>query len=164
MGQNLGPENGMDWTSVPRPVSIRPESLARISRHFHHSHPDGCPRCRQQTPLLESGGGLSEVESIVPLAVCEFEQGLSSLVGISLGASFARVLQCRDQQYGRGSHYGSLTRNQVPASKHHPLWTSSYSICPSTQRSGGNRGNPDGRNQWGSGEIWWRTYPPHPAL
>ena len=39
---------------------------------------------QQQTPLLESGGGLSEVESIVPLAVCEFERDLSALVGISL--------------------------------------------------------------------------------
>ena len=46
----------------------------------------------QQTHLLESGWGLCEVESIVPLAVCEFEPDLSSLVGISLDASFARVL------------------------------------------------------------------------
>ena len=30
MGQNLGPENGMDRTSVPRPVSIGSESLAEF--------------------------------------------------------------------------------------------------------------------------------------
>ena len=78
MGQNLGPENGMDRTSVSRSVSIGSESLARISRHVHHSHPDGCPRYQQETHLLESGGGLCEVESIVPLAVCEFERDLSA--------------------------------------------------------------------------------------
>ena len=38
----------------------------------------------------------------MPLVVCEFERQVSSLVGISLGASFARVLRCRDQQHGRG--------------------------------------------------------------
>ena len=92
----------MDRTSVDGRVSSGTQSLARISRHFHHSHPDGCPRCQQETHLLESGWGVCEVESIVPLAVCEFERQVSSLVGISLGASFARVLRCRDQQHGRG--------------------------------------------------------------
>ena len=92
MGQKLGPENGMDRTSVSRDLSIGPESLVRTSRHFHHSHPDGCPRCQQQAHLLESGWGVCEVESIVPLAVCEFERQVSSLVGISLHASLARVL------------------------------------------------------------------------
>ena len=41
---------------------------------------------------MESGRGLSEVESIVSLAVCEFERDLSCPVGISRRASFARVL------------------------------------------------------------------------
>ena len=164
MGQNLGPENGMDWTTVPRPVSIGSESLARIGWHFYHSEPDGYPRWQQQPHLLESARGLSEIESIVSLAVCEFERGLSYPVGICSDASFARVLWCRDQQYGRGAYHGSLTRNQVPPQRNHALWTSTYSICPSTQRSGGNRGNADGRNQWGSRDIWRRAYPPNPPL
>ena len=64
MGQNLGPENGMDRTSVDGRVSIGSQSLARIS-FGHDSHALRCPRCRQQTRLLESGWGLYGVESIV---------------------------------------------------------------------------------------------------
>ena len=66
-------------------------------------------------------GDYVDYESIVQLAVCECQRQVSSLVGISLHASLARVLRCGHQQHGRQSHHGSLTRNQVPPSKHHPL-------------------------------------------
>jgi len=74
-----------------------------------------------ETHFLESGWGLCGVESIVPLAVCECQRHISSLVGISCDASLACLLQCGYQQHGRGSHHRSLARNQVPPSKHHPL-------------------------------------------
>ena len=163
MGQNLGHENGMNRTSVDWRVSLGTQYITRISFGLD-SHADGCHGRRQQAYLLESGWGLYGVECQLQLAVCEFERPISSLVGISCDASLARVLRCRHQQHGRGSHHGSLARNQVPPSKHHALWTSTHSICLRTQRSGGNRGNADGRNQWGSGAIWRRAYPPNPPL
>ena len=61
MGKNLGPEDGMDRTSVHGPISPGTEYLARISFR-HDSHPDGCPRGRQEAHLLESGWGLCGVE------------------------------------------------------------------------------------------------------
>ena len=94
MGQKLGPEDGMDRTSVHGPVSLGPQSIARIS-FGHDSHADGCPGGRQQGYLLESGWGLYGVECDVQLTVCEFERQISSLGRISLDASFARVLRCR---------------------------------------------------------------------
>ena len=120
MGQNLGPENGMNRTSVDGRVSPGTQYITRISFGLD-SHADGCPERRQQAYLLESGWGLYGVECQLQLAVCEFERPISSLVGISCDASLARVLRCRHQQHGRGSHHGSLARNQVPPSKHHTL-------------------------------------------
>ena len=90
MGEKFGPENGMDRRSVHGPVSIGPESLARIS-FGHDSHPDGCPRGRQQAQLLESGWHVFGVECDVQLAVCAIERQVSSLHGISLDATLARV-------------------------------------------------------------------------
>ena len=119
-GKILGPENGMDRRSLHGQVSLGTKSIARIS-FGHDSHPVRFPRGRQPTYLLESGWYVFGVECHVQLAFCEFERKISSLGGVSLDASLARVLRCRHQQHGEQSHHGSLTRNQVPPSKHHPL-------------------------------------------
>ena len=60
MGEKLGPENGMDRTSVHGPVSLGPQSIARIS-FGHDSHVDGCPGADNKPTFWKVDGDYMEL-------------------------------------------------------------------------------------------------------
>ena len=70
MGQKLGPENGMDRNKcLPGTYRLGPNLLPEFQGMSTIPTPTDVRDTGKQAHLLESGGGVCEVESIVPLAV-----------------------------------------------------------------------------------------------